>query len=180
MNIIKLSEEQLREFFMPELLSRAEGSIGQITDCIIKDGRLHGCIKGNHGIYSIELEVSPKIHAKCSCKKGSEGNLCKHSAALGLTYIYTPWYFKCKDNIDRNLLKNTDDIAFYIAVTPLKQLLSELRDRNINASSVSDITRLPLQQIFAAVKDDDNNIPHLNVEMCKIACMYLLDKGVEQ
>jgi len=173
MNVAKLTEEQLRTAFSLEALSRGEGSVGQFYDCVVKNGDLHGKIRGNHGIYNVNLHTSKTpLMGECNCKNMSQ---CKHAAALGLSYLYTPWVFKCEDKIDRANFKNIDDIQFYVAITPLRQILDELRQRNITVSKLAEITRIPLQQISSAVRDSENGTQNTLVYILKLASLYLLD-----
>ena len=175
MNVAKLTEEQLRTAFPFEILSRGEGSVGQFYDCTVKDGDLHGKIKGNHGVYNAILYTSnPQLKGECNCKSAMP---CKHVAALALSYLYTPWIFKSEDYIDRASLKSIDDIQFYVAVTPLRQIADELKERNISLSKLAEISRIPLQQISAAVKNSENGIPHTLTDILKLAALYLLENN---
>ena len=176
MNVPKLTEEQLKAVFAPDVMQRAEGVVGQFYDCIVKDGDLHAKIKGNHGFYQVTLRTSQSpLQADCT-EKSSEQGSCKHMAALGLSYIYTPWVFKCEDCIDRNEFTSVDDIKFYVAITPLRQLLDELKSRQIPLSKLSEITRIPMQQISQVVRDSENGTTHTLTEALKLSCLYLLDR----
>ncbi len=178
MNVAKLTEEQLRTAFSPDVLLRAEGSVGQFSDCTVKNGDLHGKIKGNHGVYNVTLYTSKTPPTgECNCKNGSAHEPCKHAAALGLSYIYTPWIFKSEDRIDRSGFKTIDDIQFYVAITPLRQFVDELRSRDISLSKLAEISRIPLQQISTAVKDSESGTPHTLTDILKLASLYLLDSS---
>jgi hypothetical protein len=174
MNIAKLTEEQLRATFPPDVLMRAEGSVGQFYNCTVRNGDLYGQIKGNHGTYDVTLRIS-QSPIPFENKKDEKYGSPKHAAALGLTYIYTPWVFKSEDQIDRNNLKTFDDIQFYVAITPLRQLVNELKTVNISLGKLAELTRIPLNQISTVIKDSDNDIPHALTEPLKLACLYLLE-----
>ena len=177
MNVAKLTEEQLRSGFSPEMTSRAEGSVGQFYDCTVKNGDLHGKIRGNHGFYEVTLHTSkPSLSGECGCK-ASETGLCKHTAALGLSYIYTPWIFKSLDNIDRKKLQTIDDIQFYLGITPLRTLLDELKEKKgISLSRFSGFTRVPLQHISQVFKSNEAGVQNPMSEVLKLSCIYLLDR----
>ena len=173
MNVAKLTEEQLRAAFPFEVFSRGEGSVGQFYDCTVKNGNLYGKIRGNHGVYNAVLYTSETpLRGECNCKNATQ---CKHTVALGLSYLCTPWIFKNEDKIDRSNLKSIDDIQFYVATTPLRQLIDELKDRKISLSKLAEISRISLQQISAALKDSENNTPHTLSDVLKLACLYLLE-----
>jgi hypothetical protein len=174
MNVAKLTEEQLKAAFSADDLLRAEGSVGQFYNCTIKNGDLHGKIKGNHGVYEVTLQTS-KSPLPVPTEKDDQHGSAKHAAALGLTYIYTPWVFRSADKIDRSKLTTFDDIQFYVAITPLRQLTDELKIAGISLSKLAEITRVPLQQISTVIKDSDNGVPHAITEPLKMACLYLLE-----
>ena len=175
MNVAKITEDQLRTAFPFEVLSRGEGSVGQFYDCKVKNGDLYGKIKGNHGVYGVTLCTSdPSLNGECNCKKNKP---CKHTAALGLSYLYTPWIFKSEDKIDRATLKGVDDIHFYVAITPLQQIADELKESGISVSKLAEITRIPLKQINEVIKKSESNMPHALTNALKLACLYLLDSN---
>lgn len=176
MNVAKLTEDQLRNDFSPEATARAEGSVGQFYDCVVKNGDLYGKIKGNHGSYEVTLFTSKSpLSGHCECKASTTG-LCKHTAALGLSYLYTPWIFKSADKIDRKKLQTVDDIQFYIAITPVKELFEEMKAEGISLSRFSELTKVPMQHISQIIKNNEAGIPNSLTEVIKLSCMYLLDK----
>lgn len=177
MNVPRLTEEQLKTAFSPEDLQRAEGVVGQFYDCIVKNGDLNAKIKGNHGIYNVTLKTSQTpLQVECADKNTLTGS-CKHLAALGLTYIYTPWVFKCEDNIDRAELSSVDDIQFYVSVTPLRQLVDELKAKGIPMSRLAEITRTTVHMISQVIRHSENGTPHILTDPLKFTCMYLLEKA---
>jgi uncharacterized Zn finger protein len=177
MKVAKLTEEQLRQDFAPEAVERAEGSVGQFFDCLVKNGDLHGKIRGNHGSYEVSLHTSKDtLSGQCECK-ASETGLCKHTAALGLSYIYTPWIFKSADKIDRKKLQSMEEIQFYIAITPLKSLLDELKEkRGVGLARFAELTKMPMQHLMQVIKNNEAGIPNSYTEMVKLSSMYLMDK----
>ncbi|MDR2401784.1 MAG: hypothetical protein LBD73_09070 [Deferribacteraceae bacterium] len=174
MNVAKLTEEQIKAAFRAEVLERAEGSIGQFQDCTVKGGDLFGKITGNHGSYSVSLYTSKTpLSFSCTCRSGSEG--CKHAAALGLTFIYSPWLFTCAEKIDRAELTSVEDIHFYISVTPLKQIIDELRSAGIGLAKLSELTKLSSQQISAAVRSSEKGLAGSSGDLLKLASLYVLE-----
>lgn len=179
MKVPTLTDEQLKATYAPETLERAEGVVGQFSECTVLDGDLHGKIKGNHGSYNVTLHTSKKeLKGSCNCG-ASETGLCKHSAALGISYIYTPWIFSSIDKINRKKLNTVDDVQFYVAITPLRTLLDELKEKNISVSMLSEISRVPVQAIAQAVKTGEN-VPSQMAELLKMACMYLLEAEISK
>lgn len=170
----KLNEDQLKEVSTPLNLQRAENYVGKFTNCSLDGSLLKGTIKGNHGAYQTVLKIdSDPISFSCDCSNSKEV-FCKHAAALGLTYIYTPWVFANGKTIDRKNLDSFDDIKFYIKTTKLKLLLDDVRNKNYTSSQVAELAGISLQQFLAIVKEDMNEKSHLLTDPLKIICMYLL------
>jgi len=129
MQYIKLKEEQLRNICTPMNFQRAENYIGRFYDCKLEGTVLTGKVKGNHGIYSVELKIdTDPLEYKCGCET-SKTMFCKHAAALGLTYIYTPWVFTTDFHIDREEVKTLEDLDLYLRNIKLKTLVEELKKR---------------------------------------------------
>jgi uncharacterized Zn finger protein len=174
MNVAKLTEEQIKAAFRTDVLERAEGSVGQFHDCTVKGGDIFGKITGNHGSYSAALYTSKSpLTFSCTCKYGAEG--CKHTAALGLTFLYSPWLFKCSEKIDRKQLSSIEDIHFYTSVTPLKQIIDELRTSGVGLAKLSELTKLSSQQISAALRSSENGLSNPTSDLLKFASLYVLD-----
>jgi uncharacterized Zn finger protein len=174
MQLPKLSEEQLKNISTTLNLQRAENYVGKFVDCSIEGSLLKGTIKGNHGAYitTLKIDLDP-IEFTCDCTNSKEV-FCKHAAALGLTYIYTPWVFATEKKLDRKNIKTFDDIKFYVKTTALKTLLEDLRGKNVSSSQVADLTGVSMQQLSAIVKEDLGGKSHVLTDPLKIACMYLL------
>lgn len=177
MQLIKLSEEDLNKTCSQILLQKAESYVGNFFDCNLTDETLVGKIRGNHGEYSVELTVGEGgniISHKCACENSKEA-ICKHSAALGLTYIYTPWLFNGR-RMKRSNISNIDELKYYISTTPLREMFIELRGKGINLSDMADLLKVSAVQLSSVIKEDQLGKTHQLTEPIKLACAYLLDK----
>jgi hypothetical protein len=103
---------------------------------------------------------------------------CKHAAALGLTYIYTPWVFESNKKIEREEITSIEELQFYLRTTKLKTLLDDLRKCCLGVAQLSELTGISVQQISAIVKDDLNGKYHTLTDPLKLACLFLIEKGV--
>jgi uncharacterized Zn finger protein len=176
MQLIKLTEEQLKNISTGINLQRAENYVGKFNGCSIDGSVIKGTIRGNHGDYNVTLKIdSDPIEYECGCSKAKD-IFCKHAAALGLTYIYTPWVFASNQKMDRKSLKTTADIQFYIKTTPLKTLLEELKKVDITISKLAELTGVTMQQISAMVKEDAGGKNHALTDPLKMSCLFLLEK----
>lgn len=176
MQLIKLTEEQLKNICSGINLQRAENYVGKFQNCSIDGAIVKGTIKGNHGDYEVTLDLSTDpIGYKCCCENSKE-HFCKHAAALGLTYIYTPWVFASKVKMDRKKLQTTNEIQFFVKTTPLKDLLDELKKADVSLSTLAELTGISVQQISVMVKEDSMGRHHALTDPLKMSCLFLLEK----
>ncbi|MDY6820934.1 MAG: hypothetical protein SVN78_04865 [Deferribacterota bacterium] len=176
MQLLKLTEEQIKNISSTMVLQRAENYIGRFFDCEFDGSTIRGKIKGNHGVYNVELKIdTDPLEYKCDCKTAQK-MFCKHAAALGLTYIYTPWMFTSTAKIDKEDIKTLKDLEIYLCSIKLKNLVEELKRKGIEVSKLVELTGIPVQQIFSIVKDDQNGRNHILTKPLKLAFLYLLEK----
>lgn len=178
MQLLKLTEEQLRNISTSITLQRAENYVGKFFDCKIEDNVLEGKIRGNHGIYHVKLKIdTDPLTYECQCETSKE-MFCKHAAALGLTYIYTPWVFESNKKIKRENINSLEELQFYLRTTKLKTLLEDLKKCCLGVAQLSEITGISVQQISAIVKDDLNGKFHTLTIPLKLACLYLIERSI--
>lgn len=179
MQLFKLTEDQLRNSATSLIIQRAENYIGKFTNCKIEGPILKGKIKGNHGIYDVELKIdSDPIQYKCQCET-SKTSFCKHAAALGLTYIYTPWVFELDHAPDRSKISTFDELQYYVKTVKLKDLIDELRSCCVTIAQLSDLFGISAQQLLSLIKDDQTGKHHILTDPIKLSCMYLLEKKMQ-
>ena len=177
MQYVKLKEEQLRNICTPMNFQRAENYIGRFYDCKLEGTVLTGKVKGNHGIYSVELKIdTDPLEYKCGCET-SKTMFCKHAAALGLTYIYTPWVFTTDFHIDREEVKTLEDLDLYLRNIKLKTLVEELKKKDINISKLVELLGISVQQLSTVIKDDMKGKFHILTIPLKLSCLYLIEKN---
>jgi uncharacterized Zn finger protein len=179
MQSIKLTEDQLRNICASMNLQRAENYIGRFYDCELKDNTLIGKVRGNHGIYNVKLKIdSDPLQYSCDCETAKK-MFCKHAAALGLTYIYTPWIFITNVNIDRSEVKSLEDLDLYLRSVKLKNLVEELKAKGIGIAKLVELLGISVQQLSSVMKDDLNGKFHILTIPLKLSCLYLLDNSFD-
>mgnify|MGYP005810646449 CR=1 FL=1 len=176
MQLIKLTEDQLRNICASMNFQRAENYIGRFYDCELKGHTLTGRVKGNHGVYNVKLKIdTDPLQFKCDCET-SKTMFCKHVAALGLTYIYTPWVFVTDVKINRDEVKSLEDLDLYIRNIKLKTLVEELKEKEIGIAKLVELLGISVQQLSGVMKDDMNGKFHILTIPLKMACLYLIEK----
>lgn len=179
MQLLKLTEDQLKNICTSINMQRAENYVGKFHDCRIDGSYLKGFIKGNHGSYEVSLKIdSDPLGYSCECDTSKE-MFCKHSAALGLTYIYTPWLFSTSEKIDRDNIKNNEELQYYIRTTNLKELVDELRHCCIGSAKFAELAGLSLHQLSSIIKDEQKGKYHVLTDPLKLSCLYLIEKNLK-
>jgi uncharacterized Zn finger protein len=179
MQIVRLAEEQIKNICSPINLQRAENYISRFYDCEMDRTTIRGRVRGNHGVYDVELTLdSDPLKYKCGCET-SKTMFCKHAAALGLTYIYTPWVFAPDIQIKKDEIKTVEDLDLYLRKIKLKSLIEDLREKDINISILSELTGISLQQISSVIKDDQIGKYHILTNPLKLSCLYIMEKRFE-
>lgn len=179
MQLLKLTEDQLKNICTSLNMQRAENYVGKFHNCRIDGHYLKGIIKGNHGNYEVSLKIdSDPLGYKCECKTATS-MFCKHSAALGLTYIYTPWLFVTSEKIDRNSITNNEELQYYIRTTNLKDFVDELKNCCIGVAKFADLAGISIHQLSSIIKDEQRGKYHLLTDSLKLSCLYLIEKNLK-
>lgn len=174
MQLVKLTEEQLKNISTSMNLQRAENYVGKFINCSVDSSIISGTIRGNHGDYKVTLKIdTDPIEYNCDCGKEE---FCKHAAALGLTYIYTPWVFASNQKLDRKSLRTTEEVKFYIKTTPLKQFIDDLKSIDVSVSQLAELSGLPMKRIATLVKEESEDKSHNLTDPLKLSCLFLLEK----
>ncbi len=178
MQLIKLTADNLHDMCSPRSIQRADAYVGSFYACNqIDEKTIVGKIRGNHGEYEVSLTMQNDNIEQygCGCE-AAKTEICKHVAALGFTYVDSPWLFSGK-RLTRSEINSLDDLKYYIATTPLKDLLVDLKAKNINISEVAGLLNVSPSQLSSIVKEDSVGRSHQLTEPIKIACLFLLEKS---
>lgn len=179
MQLLKLTEDQLKNICTTLNMQRAENYVGKFHDCVIDGNFLRGAIKGNHGSYNVSLQISSDpLEYSCECET-SKSMFCKHSAALGLTYIYTPWLFTTDEKIDRGNITTNKELQYYLRTTTLKDLIDEMRSCCLGAVNFAELSGISAQQLSTIIKDEQKGKYHVLTDPLKMSCLYLIEKNMK-
>lgn len=179
MQLIKLTEDKLKEVSTQINIQKSESYVGNFFDCNLNNNILSGKIRGNHGEYKVEITVNDSgaiEQHKCMCEV-SKNEFCKHSIALCLTYIYTPWVFSGK-KMNRQNIKTIEDVKYFISTTTLRELFLELKDLGYSLSDIADLLKISTVQLSSVIRDDQYGKNHLLTDAIKLSCLYLLEKNI--
>ena len=176
------SEAQLRAKVSQKTYQRAQEYVMQFTHQTIQGNEISGKVEGNYGTYTTFLHVSDKgdfLEGRCSCRAADQ-DFCKHSAALGLTYLATPESFVQKEKagkagkVAREEIKSLDDVAAYLKRVTLDELVKELKARGTSQKSLLEILKMN-PNLFSSAKRCEQRGRYYNfLNALKLACLYLL------
>jgi uncharacterized Zn finger protein len=172
---IAFSELQLRSRVDAKTYQRAQEYIGHFTHRTIDENEISGKVKGNYGTYTTFLRVSDRyLEGRCSCQAADE-MFCKHSVALGLTYLEAPENFKKKKKVGRKEITGLDDISHYLSSVTLDDLVKELKEKGITQKRTIEILNMN-PGLFGSAKRCEQRGRYYNfLGALKLSCLYLLD-----
>lgn len=179
MQLIKLTEDELKAVTTPINIQKSQSYIGNFYNCSMDNNKLIGKIRGNHGEYNVEVNFDSDgkiLNNECKCET-SKNEFCKHSIALCLTYIYTPWIFSGK-KMDRNNIESLEDAKYFVSTTTLREIFIELKEKGYSLADISDLLKISTIQLSSVIKDDQVGKSHLLTEAVKLACLFLLEKNI--
>ncbi|MCS6918312.1 MAG: hypothetical protein NZM28_00910 [Fimbriimonadales bacterium] len=156
MSLIRLSEEQLRDFATPKVYARGEELCqgDAVRNITLRDERITAQVKGTYQPFYmvvLELENGEVVAAECDCEYEFEG-WCKHIVATVLTCIRQPERVETLPSIQPaiDMLEREE----------MQQLLSELaREDPTLARRIEALT----ERRAARAQLSSNNSPQLRV-----------------
>ena len=171
---IAFSELQLRSRVDAKTYQRAQEYVGHFTHRTIDENEISGKVKGNYGTYITFHRVSEWLEGRCSCQAADE-MFCKHSVALGLTYLEAPESFKKKKKVGRKEITGLDDISRYLSSVTLDDLVKELKGKGITQKRIIEILNMN-PGLFSSAKRCEQRGRYYNfLGALKLSCLYLLD-----
>lgn len=170
----RLATSELHELFDSETWDRARGYVGAFSSTQASPREIRGEVTGHHGTYTTFLRrVGDSLECACSCLAASEMN-CKHSAALGLTYLRDSRSFQAMAARDRIEIRALKDVHKFLERTTLEDLVEEIRDRGITQKQVVQILGINAGLFGSAKRLEKRGRRYGFLNACKLACAYLL------
>jgi len=175
-----LTEKELRECFDPKTWSRAQDYVEAFGGREHSPSEIRGIVSGNYGTYTTILRrVGDVLECACSCPAADDMD-CKHAAALGLTYLRAPRFFKEIAGRDRTEVRALRDISKFLKGTSLEALVEELRGRGITQKQVVEALGINAGLFASAKRLEKRGRRYGFLNACKLACAYLLETVEEQ
>lgn len=106
---------------------KAKPYIGKFFNTTRLGTRISGQVEGNHGTYTVTLQVvEGGVSSACSCYIG-KGGYCHHCHALGLTFIQNPERFVELKTRPLEAVDTPDTMLEYLRGVTLDSLIEQLR-----------------------------------------------------
>jgi uncharacterized Zn finger protein len=151
--------------------------IGKFFNCVRIGQRIVAQVVGNHGTYTVSIEVNPSKapRAACSCYIG-KGGYCHHCAALAATFLNDPGSFV--ERVARKLSEITDLEAVneYLQDVTLESLLGRLKEKGISQKTFAASVGMSTQHLSAVKSSELSNRFYHELGAIKLACLWILER----
>src|SRR5216684_3202625 len=106
-------KKAVRRKWSAEPSPKAQQYVGTFFDTIIVGNKISAKVSGNHGTYTVSVEIKDnELVSACSCYIG-KGGYCHHCEALAWTYLQNPASFNEVQMKQREDVKHVSDLQAY-------------------------------------------------------------------
>lgn len=176
---VDLLQASLRRHWAAATGSRVQEYIGKFTGCVRMGMRLSGQVQGNHGLYTVSIQVDgEQVTAACSCYIGKGGG-CHHCAALAYTFLKTPTAFQVIATKARENVHGLDDLKAYLTQVTLESLIQQLKERGITQSAFAESIGCSTQHLGAVKRSELRHHYFHELGAMKLACLWMLEHCAE-
>lgn len=176
---VDLLQASLRRYWSAMNGPRVQEYIGKFTGCVRMGTRISGQVQGNHGRYTVSIQVeSEQVISACSCYIGKGGG-CHHCAALAYTFLKTPTAFQVIATKEREDVHGVDDLKAYLAQVTLESLIQQLKERGITQSAFAESIGCSTQHLGAVKRSELRHHYFHELGAMKLACLWMLEHCAE-
>jgi uncharacterized Zn finger protein len=154
---------------------KAQRYVGKFFDTTRLGTRISGDVEGNHGTYTVTIEVDDKLSAACSCYIGKSG-YCHHCHALGVTFLEKPEIFVELKTRSLDAVETPGDLTEYLRGVTLDALLKKLRKIGITQKAFAESMGTSSQHVSAVKSSERRNRYFHDLGALKIACLWFLER----
>jgi uncharacterized Zn finger protein len=171
----KQLESLVRRTWSAKPTPKAQEYIDTFFDNMVVENRIVAKVQGNHGTYTVSVELKDKkLTAACSCYIG-KGGLCHHCHALALTYLRNPSKFSEVQPKTREDVKQVSDLQAYLQSMTLESLLDKLKEHRITQKAFAESIGMNPRHLAAIKSSEARNHYFNELGATKLACLWLLD-----
>jgi uncharacterized Zn finger protein len=168
-----LIKKDIEKFSVSEKVSRY---IGKFFDCEIKNDKIIGYVDGNHGEYTVSIQVRGQhLEEHCSCYIGKDG--CHHTLALEHTFLKHPEDFEIIKEVKRARLNSIEKIRDYLDYVTLEELTAEMNALGLTQQDLANATGTSPAHISAVKRSEARNRYFKELGAIKMACLWMIDNA---
>lgn len=154
---------------------KAKRYVGRFFNTRRMGAKLVGQVEGNHGTYTVSVEVSgPRLTSACSCYIG-RGGFCHHCQALAITFVNNPNAFAVVEPTELQEVESLSDLEQYLQSITLDSLLQELKAKGITQKAFAEAVRMSPRHLTSIKSNELRNRFYHELGATKLACLWVLE-----
>ncbi|HZS10553.1 MAG TPA: hypothetical protein VFD58_37335 [Blastocatellia bacterium] len=153
--------------------AKAGRYVGQFSDRQLTGRKITARVVGNHGVYTVSLEVSDKgVKSACSCYIGGG---CHHCDALAQTFLGDAESFRVMARRTRTGVRTLDDLKSWLKGVTLDDLTQQLKGRGITQSDLAGSIGMSPRHLTAIKSSEARNRYFHELGAVKLACLWVIE-----
>jgi len=149
--------------------------INKFFDCQKLDTKISGKVNGNHGTYTVTIQLKGRIlSSACSCYIGKHGS-CHHCEALAKTFTLRPNRFQELEKRKLEEITTLDDLKIYLQSETLDNLLTRLKSRGITQKAFAESIGMNTRHLSSIKSSELRNRFYNELGATKLAVIWALE-----
>jgi uncharacterized Zn finger protein len=149
--------------------------IGKFFDCTRLESRISGKVVGNHGTYTVTIQVKGDVlTSACSCYIG-KGGYCHHCLALAITFLNDTRAFEVVKTRTRDEIKALATLKEYLDGVTLDALLQELKAKGLTQKAFAESMGMNPRHLTAVRSSELRNHFYNELGAIKLACLWVME-----
>jgi uncharacterized Zn finger protein len=156
-------------------LEKVSRYINKFFDCQRVGLKISGRVNGNHGIYTVTIQMKGRIlSSACSCYFWRHGS-CHHCEALAKTFTLGPNHFQELEIRKLEEKTTLDDLKTYLRSETLDNLLTRLKSRGITQTAFAKSIGMNTRHLSSIKSSELRNRFYNELGATKLAVMWALE-----
>ncbi len=149
--------------------------VGKFFNCTRLESRISGKVVGNHGTYTVTIQVKDDLlTSACSCYIG-KGGYCHHCLALAITFLNDTSAFEVVKTRTCDEIKALATLKEYLDGVTLDMLLQELRAKGITQKAFAESMGMNPRHLTAVRSSELRNHFYNELGAAKLACLWVME-----
>jgi uncharacterized Zn finger protein len=155
--------------------AKAQSYVGKFFDRTRTGKRIVAKVRGNHGTYTVSLDVKAKgIDSACSCYIGKHGG-CHHCRALAQTFLDDAESFTEIKRKRRVSLRTMEDVEDYLDSVTLDDLLRKMKEQGVTQTAFAESVGMNPRRLSAVKSSELRNRYFNELGAIKLACLWVIE-----